>query len=616
MQQEITETGNSYFLLLCLGVNRRAATTSQASTMSVEDVRAVEARLAGPDRQYANELVGLIEICESRGGKAAVQLAAMQACRSLFGAWAVSGELVLRGAVEVDDDALAAYRAWMLRSYRRFVSSLCTMLASNKTAIALRLPALDSLVMLASVEARHARPGRADPAALDATSSAYRLALNALMASTRALPAELLTRLKEAHLTHLDASFYLLKHVRRVSRMVPPPSRPERLVDLLFLITPPSANVEPRAAAMLSMPPIGQGRGAKAADKAAEASRWPATARQLLSRQRHRSQFCKTWRSVLALPLPADTFRSVLTEWPNAIVPHVPVPLRYCDLLSDGYARGGVDAILALRGLFVLMTQYNLEYPQFYSRLYTLLTLDALCGPHRHTFAKHLALFLSSTGLPAYLLCAFVKRLARLALVASPSGAALGCALSFNVLLKHPSARVLAHRSSSVVGQRKGGEGDADEERQEEEEENEENDDDDDDDDVVEAGRAAGGPDAALIAAAAAADPFDETEADPEQCAAIDSSVWEIDQLRQHCCPTVASLAALFAAPMTAMTPPIDIEPLAALTYESLGELETRKKLKAIPLAVRTPHALFGTPPGAKVPSGMPQLAAGLGAWC
>jgi U3 small nucleolar RNA-associated protein 19 len=39
--------------------------------------------------------------------------------------------------------------------------------------------------------------------------------------------------------------------------------------------------------------------------------------------------------------------------------------------------------MLALRGIFTLVTQHGLEYPAFYPRLYGLLTLDAFAAKHR-----------------------------------------------------------------------------------------------------------------------------------------------------------------------------------------------------------------------------------------
>ena len=65
---------------------------------------------------------------------------------------------------------------------------------------------------------------------------------------------------------------------------------------------------------------------------------------------------------------------------------------------------------------------------------------------------------------------------------------------------------------------------------------------------------------------------------------------------------------------MAATTEPIEIDPLATLTYTSLGELETRKKLKTVPLAIRAPSGLLGGFPAAHAADGAP-LAAGLSAW-
>lgn len=76
------------------------------------------------------------------------------------------------------------------------------------------------------------------------------------------------------------------------------------------------------------------------------------------------------------------------------------------------------------------------------------------------------------------------------------------------------------------------------------------------------------GADAEVIAApacpeaAASSDTFVESEDDPAACRAIDSCLWEVDSLRSHMCPTVASVASLFCAPMTLSTPPVDLRAL------------------------------------------------------
>jgi U3 small nucleolar RNA-associated protein 19 len=54
-------------------------------------------------------------------------------------------------------------------------------------------------------------------------------------------------------------------------------------------------------------------------------------------------------------------------------MPHLSNPLLLSDWLTASIESGGMVGVLALNGLFVLVTQYGLEYPQFYARLYTLL---------------------------------------------------------------------------------------------------------------------------------------------------------------------------------------------------------------------------------------------------
>jgi len=45
--------------------------------------------------------------------------------------------------------------------------------------------------------------------------------------------------------------------------------------------------------------------------------------------------------------------------------------------LACGLPVGGLIGMLALNGIFVLVTQHGLEYPKFYTRLYALLEPDA-----------------------------------------------------------------------------------------------------------------------------------------------------------------------------------------------------------------------------------------------
>lgn len=48
-----------------------------------------------------------------------------------------------------------------------------------------------------------------------------------------------------------------------------------------------------------------------------------------------------------------------------------------------GCCAGGLTGLLALNGLFVLVSRHGLEYPAFYARLYALLTLNVFQVPQR-----------------------------------------------------------------------------------------------------------------------------------------------------------------------------------------------------------------------------------------
>ena len=280
------------------------------------------------------------------------------------------------------------------------------------------------------------------------------------------------------------------------------------------------------------------------------------------------------------------------------------MPIQGARTLAE--QRQASRALLLLTRPGAVSGQSAHDVSKFYRALLvdkTLLTPSSVNGPQRATFASELKIFLSSSGLPSYLLAAFAKRLMRTALTATPSGAAIAIAIVYNMLLQHPTARALVHRppdwrppAAALKGEGEdGGEGDERAER---------------------AAADDGSSHAALLAAAAAADPFRADEADPEQCGAIDSCLWEVDTLRQHACPTVASLASLFATPMAVNTPPVDLEPLGTLSYAVLGQLETRKRLRTAPLAVEPPGGLFARPEHKTDADGKyVQLSAGLDAW-
>ena len=74
------------------------------------------------------------------------------------------------------------------------------------------------------------------------------------------------------------------------------------------------------------------------------------------------------------------------------IIPHMANPLLLTDFLYKALEVGGLMGMLALHGIFTLVTKHGLEYPHFYQRLYSLLVPASLmvrpCSP-QHAVQLH-----------------------------------------------------------------------------------------------------------------------------------------------------------------------------------------------------------------------------------
>jgi U3 small nucleolar RNA-associated protein 19 len=161
---------------------------------------------------------------------------------------------------------------------------------------------------------------------------------------------------------------------------------------------------------------------------------------------------------------------------------------------------------------------YYRDYPDFYHKLYQLLDANLMHVKYRSRFFRLLDLFLSSAHLPASLIAAFIKRMARLSLTAPPAGSVILIAMVYNLLKRHPSCMVLIHRDEAV----------------------------DNDTDV-----------------------FDEKETNPYKCGALNSSLWELQMLAEHYYPNVATLAKIFSEQFT--KPSYNLEDFLDHTYMTVS---------------------------------------------
>ncbi|XP_021753241.1 nucleolar complex protein 4 homolog B-like isoform X2 [Chenopodium quinoa] len=286
-------------------------------------------------------------------------------------------------------------------------------------------------------------------------------------------------------------------------------------------------------------------------------------------------KFTKAWMSFLRLPLPLDVYKEVLVNLHLEVIPYLSNPVMLCDFLTRSYDIGGVVSVMALSGLFILMTKYGLEYPNFYEKLYALLIPSIFMAKHRAKFFELLDSCLKSPLLPAYLAAAFTKKLSRLSLAVPPSGALVIIALIHNLLRRHPSINCLVHRE---IGE----ETNKDDTKTKQES-------------VSSDGNAGVGSD---VASEKGVDLFNNEERDPLRSKAMRSSLWEIDTLRHHYCPPVSRFVLSLENDLTvrAKTAEVMIDDFSSGSYATIFREEMRRRVKKVPLAdyaKATPTSLF-----------------------
>ncbi|TYJ00213.1 hypothetical protein E1A91_A13G071500v1 [Gossypium mustelinum] len=270
-------------------------------------------------------------------------------------------------------------------------------------------------------------------------------------------------------------------------------------------------------------------------------------------------KFTKAWISFLRLPIPVNVYKEVLATLHQAVIPHLSNPIILCDFLTKSYDIGGVVSVMALSSLFILMTQHGLEYPNFYEKLYALLSPSIFMAKHRAKFFQLLDSCLKSPFLPAYLAAAFAKKLSRLSICVPPSGELVIIALIHNLLRRHPSINCLVHKEDG------------------DESEEDKND--------------SGSEKRPGI------DHFNSEESNPIKSNAMRSSLWEIDTLRHHYCPPVSRLVLSLENDLTvrSKTTEMDIKDFSSGSYATIFGDEIRRRVKQVPLAFykATPTSLF-----------------------
>ncbi|XP_078045524.1 nucleolar complex protein 4 homolog B [Augochlora pura] len=254
----------------------------------------------------------------------------------------------------------------------------------------------------------------------------------------------------------------------------------------------------------------------------------------------------KVWVCVMHWELTPQLHKQLLVVLLERVMPHLDKPVLLTDFLMDSLDADGPIALLALQGVFLLVTKHNLEYPNIFTKLYSMFEPEIFHTKYKARLFYLSDLFLSSTHLPEALVAAFAKRLARLTLVAPPEDILIILHFVGNLLLRHPGLkRLIDHPQGGEI--------------------------------TTEESNGAG-------------DPFLMEERDPLLSNALFSSLWEIKALQWHIIPSIASAARFIREPL----PSVEYDMTSALerTGGYLFDRELKNKVKDIMLTFERPNSM------------------------
>ncbi|KAH8416567.1 hypothetical protein KR222_009861 [Zaprionus bogoriensis] len=247
------------------------------------------------------------------------------------------------------------------------------------------------------------------------------------------------------------------------------------------------------------------------------------------------------WNGVMAASsgLEERVHRQVLVVLLERILPHLDNAILLTDFLMDSLHQfDGPIALLALQGIFTLMQQQNITYPDVYVKLYNMFYPRMFYNKYKARLFYLADIFLTSTHLPENLVAAFVKRLARLALKSPTEDAIIMIRFVCNLLLRHTGLQRLICASAAA-------------------------------------------------SAVEITDPYDETQEDPVKSGALNSSLWEMLLLQKHAVPEVANAARFVSKSLPMME--FDLGPLLELKECDIFDDEVKKEAKHFTLGYDRP---------------------------
>lgn len=493
--------------------------------MSVKTLRSETIRLIDQnatdfivDRKKSNNLVDIIGYLEDQDVK--VVLATVRAVHRICSHILDSGDLALSNESTTDAenaDKQKVYISWLKDRYSDCCDALCTLICHENTSVQdLSLCVLMKLLKLESETAVGSQQNRVFPVHV------FKKIISSLV-QCDSESTDLIAKFQE-YMEYDDLRYFAMKSILELLKSHSDDTNSAVCLNIFALLV------------NLNCPESTD------ADTLTNFYTGTSADTKLSSSQQHRKLFQTVWLEFLKKKLPTGLYHKVLAALDDKVMPYMTNPLQLSDFLISSYNTGGATSLLALNGLFRLIHGYNLDYPDFYQKLYALLEPTIFHVKYRARFFYLLDLFLTSTHLPAYLVAAFIKRLCRLCLTAPVDGLCIVIPLVFNLVLRHKACSVMLHRPGCSDLQD---------------------------------------------------DPYDPDEADPMKCQAIESSLWELKSLMQHYHHSVAVEAKKLEQPL----PKLESDLAAQLdnNVDDLMAVELKKKWKEVAKTFEIPTGLFTT---------------------
>jgi len=105
----------------------------------------------------------------------------------------------------------------------------------------------------------------------------------------------------------------------------------------------------------------------------------------------------KVWACVMHWELTPQLHKQLLIVLLERVISHLEKPVLLTDFLMDSLDADGPIGVLALQGVFILVTKHNLEYPNIFTKLYSMFEPEIFHTKYKARLFYLSDLFLSST---------------------------------------------------------------------------------------------------------------------------------------------------------------------------------------------------------------------------